>query len=255
MIARRRALGLSTSGLALVLGTCRLVKSYAPFRYRITIEVGTTLGRVGAQVRNKAAAVDIPGRQTLFALLQGGLDINSFEERSMFEVSPGPQYQASDDSKGWPQALEAVRANLKVNLVPKIPRGYFHVDPSFSAYPMEMQRRDITGLKSIEIIDPDSLTASFGPGVKPRHITVRVTEGPVTVCLGNSIAYFNVDGDLFTGHNGWLKGGDEFVMHDINEVGRVDGNGVMFGSREGDGSAEPTANDNFEDARDALGVA
>ena len=197
-IARQIMLGLCVGGVAILLAACGLVKAYEPFRYRLTVEVdtpqglrtgssvievtagevGTTLGGTGVEVRGEALAVDLPGGKTLFALMRGDHDPYDFAGQAMFLVTA---FESGDKREGFGPLLEAVRANRKVNVVPRMRRGYFDVDPPFSAYPMLVRFRDTNDPKTLEQVDPDNLATSFGSGVTLRRITVQLTDDPVTI--------------------------------------------------------------------------
>lgn len=178
MIERRKVL---FGDVALALGACGLVKSYAPFRDRLTVkvdtpqdlrtgssvikvaagEIGTTLGGADIQVRGKADAVELPSGQTLFALLREDSDIYPFAEPIMFDGSPRPSAEEGYARKEWGPALEAVRAKRRVNVVQRTRRGYFQVNPPSSAYAMLVRIGDITEPISMEQVDPDNLAASL----------------------------------------------------------------------------------------------
>jgi hypothetical protein len=193
---------------SLLLNGCGLVKSYEPFRYRLTVEVdtpqglragssvievtagevGTTLGGANATARGEAVAVDLPGGQTLFALLRGE-DVTDFAAGVMFGVSPVPKDGAPD--KGIAAEVAAARKNKKLNVVPRTyPPFYSPNDPPISAYPMLVTFRDITDPKTVERVDPDNLAASFGPSVKLRQITVQLTEDAVTTGIEKRFAWW-----------------------------------------------------------------
>lgn len=198
MMARRDALWLLAGGTAVLLGGCGLVTNHPPFRYRLTVEVdtpkglhcgssvievkagevGTTLGGAGVQVRGEAVAVDLPNGNTLFALLRGDYDPFDFAGQAMFLVTP---FKRDQKQRGFGPLLKAVRANRKVNVVPRMRPGYIaDVDPPFSAYPMLVRFRDIARPATVEWVNPENLAGSFGDGVKLRRITVQLTEDAVT---------------------------------------------------------------------------
>jgi len=199
-------LALVAGGAAALLAGCGLVKSYSPFRYRLTVEVDTpqglrtgssvievtagevraSFGGAGVQVRGEALAVDLPGGQTLFALLRGDHDPYDFAGQTMFLVTP---FERSDDQKGFGPLLEAVRANRKVNVVPRMRPGWNGVDPPYSAYPMLVRFRDIRDPASVERVDPDNLPASFGPGVTLRRVIVQLTDDPVTTAIKERLGW------------------------------------------------------------------
>ncbi len=208
MMARRKMLGLMASSVAVLLSACGLVKSHEAFRYRLTVEVdtpqglrtgssvievtagevGTTLGGAAVQVRGQAVAVDLPGGKTLFALLRGDHAPYDFAGQAMFLVTP---FERGDKQDGFGPLLEAVRANRKVNVVPRMRPGYFDVEPPFSAYPMLVQFHDIADPKTLERVDPDNLPASFGPGIRLRRITVQLTEEPVTTGITKRLPWLD----------------------------------------------------------------
>ena len=47
-------------------------------------------------------------------------------------------------------------------------------------YPLLVTFGDIVDPKSVQLVDPDDLAASFGPGVRLKSVTLEVTEEPVT---------------------------------------------------------------------------
>lgn len=196
-------LGLFAGLVSILLAGCGLVKSYEPFRYRLTVEVdtpqglrtgssvievtageiGTTLGGANSEARGEAVAVDLPGGQTLFALMKGDADTYNFPAQVMYLVTP---FERGDKPEGFGPLLEAVRANRKVNVVPRMRPAFFpQTDPPISAYPMLVRFRDIRDPKTLERVDPDNLAAAFGPGAKLRRITVQVTDDPVTDNMKN----------------------------------------------------------------------
>lgn len=207
-MARRTMLGLMAASAASLLAGCGLVKNYAPFRYRLTVEVdtpqgprtgssvievtagevGTTLGGANAEARGEAVAVDIAPGQTLFALLRGEHDPYDFAEQAMFLVTP---FERGDKEKGFGPLLEAVRANRKVNVVPRMRQGWNNVDPPHSAYPMLVRFRDTRDPASVEQVNPDDLATSFGPGVRLRRITVQLTDDPITTGIKKRLGWLS----------------------------------------------------------------
>jgi hypothetical protein len=74
-------------------------------------------------------------------------------------------------------------------------------------------------------------------------------DGIETISLGDSRAYFDVDGDLFREKTGWLKGDDGFLVLDANANGRIDDISEMFGNRFQGGYAELAAYDTNHDGK------
>ena len=206
----RRKFGRGVLGVvasAVLLSGCGLIKSYKPFRYRLTVEVdtpqglrtgssvievergevGTTLGGANTEARGEAVAVDLPGGQTLFALMKGDAETYNFPAEVMFLVTP---YKRDDGGDGM-APVEVVRANTKLNVVPRTRPAFFNPgkEPPISAYPMMVRFRNIADPKTVERVDPDNLAASFGDGVKLRRITAQLTEDDVTTGIEKRLVW------------------------------------------------------------------
>jgi hypothetical protein len=202
-IARLKLRGIRSLLLAIGLCSCS-AESAAPdaedpapdYRYRLTVEVDTPKGvktgssviaveqaqvRPGSnpasigldrRVRGEAVAVDLPGGQTLFALLRSD---NNVDWASYVFV-----YLAVDQSAE--NAADIARKVLEVEGVRTLPRMWppvAHLDER-SAYPMFVTFTDLADPTSVARVDPDDLTASFGGPTSLRRITVQLTEDPVT---------------------------------------------------------------------------
>jgi len=185
--------------LALALGGCGLVKNYAPFRYRLTVEVdtplglrtgssvievtagevGTTLGGASAEARGEAVAVAIAPGQTLFVLL-GSEASSAWAAGIMSGVTPKPDDPSISPDNRFGAHIEAVRANRKLNTVPRWFPPVRGIGEPVTGYPIMVRFRDVRDPASVEQVNPDDLAASFGPGVTLRRITVQLTDDPVT---------------------------------------------------------------------------
>jgi hypothetical protein len=112
MIVRRALLNLIVGGAAALVGGCSLVFPSDRLRQKITVEVDTPQGiRIGSAIietkvqqgmsfgdssgtqftlRGEAVAVDLPGDQTLFALLRGAdaasADATTYQTRLIFDA-------------------------------------------------------------------------------------------------------------------------------------------------------------------------
>lgn len=179
---KRRAF-LAASGLAALILALPACGSTDRMRYRMTVEVDTPQGlRTGSavreithsvpppypsvgesrpqwRVRGEAVAIDLPGNQTLFALLRSEED---------------------GDFGGWGVwwLFRQQQPARSIELWPKVPVTGKPIvaDP----VPMLVRFRDIADPKTVEQVDPDDLAKSFGPGVRLRRITVQLTDEPVT---------------------------------------------------------------------------
>jgi len=198
-LARRAMLGLVGGGAALLFAGCGLVTNYRPFRFRATVEVetpkglrtgssvieveagevGTTLGGGSAEARGEAIAVDIAPGQTMFVLLDGD-DPYDWALGVMFGVTPTSDDQSIPGNDRFRARLEAVRANKKLNAVPRWFPPSLPAREPISGYPTMVRFRDISDPTTVEEVDPDNLAASFGSGIKLRRITVQLTDDPIT---------------------------------------------------------------------------
>lgn len=186
--------------------------TYPTYRYRLTVEVDTPEGprtgssvievttRISGQysipnpgqvihsVRGEAVAVDLGSRGTLFALLRSERLID-WASTVMFVAAPRVPLAVT---RGLPNSSQVAfdirfKAALALAGAQVIPRDYRDRigsrhqpgDPP-SAWPMMVRFRDLADPKSVDKINPDDLSASFGAGVKLRRITAERTDDPVT---------------------------------------------------------------------------
>jgi hypothetical protein len=180
------------------------------FRFKMIVEVETPQGlRTGSGVMEVSAAktvkilpdehavstvfkgeavpVDLPGGQTLFALvgdIGAGYSLANAAVKS-FDPLTGPEdkYVASIGKLGEAGSLGR---SVPIRDLPKLVRF-----------------RDIRDPKTVELVDPSDLAKSFGPGVKLRRIVLTVADEPVTrgieKRLGWLVKYRNsqLDGDHY----------------------------------------------------------
>jgi hypothetical protein len=181
----------------LTLTACAFFDDPTPdYRYRLTVEVETPEGlKTGSSVieveqwfgpaggslrptatkrraRGEAVAVDLPGGQTLFALLRSESDI---------------EWAQTVVARLAPELPEGERRGRLDNVLyldgkVEVPRTYpaYAWFPERSAYPMMVTFADINHPTSVMRVDPDDLAASFGEGVKLKRITVELTDDRVT---------------------------------------------------------------------------
>ena len=180
MMARRVVLGVLAGGLAAWLWGCGM-SGNPGYRFKMTVEVDTPDGvRTGSSVyevetmgsrdlvaggkgsrftlRGEAVAVDLPGGQTLFALLktvaQSGHD--DLGVSSMVAMDPAFDYD-------WMASTRKIASGDGIKSPTELPAGYF---------PMLVMFRDIRVPKTVELVDP----RAFGV----RRIVVEVTDEAVT---------------------------------------------------------------------------
>lgn len=188
---------------ALCISACAPTEDKAPdYRYRLTVEVETPQGlrsgssvieieqsigrttmsgfgeQVFVRIRGEAVAVDLPDGHTLFTLLRSGSDVE-WAARVIPLLSP----TANDDNP-----LDDL---LLLEGKKQLPRTWSAPGPfnNRSAYPMMVTFGDLADPTSVVEVDADDLAASFGDGVKLKHITVQLTDDPVTTGIGKRLGW------------------------------------------------------------------
>ncbi len=175
---------LSMTVLSNVMACDVLPKRLPTYRYRLTVEVQTPEGiKAGSSVievyssiesslnidnprglimsaRGEAVAVDLPGGQTLFALLSG-IWSNASPERNAQALLRGR----------YSNSYEETHAKLIGH------KDVVELQPP--NYPMLVRFRDVHDPRTIERVAPDNLTV-FGHGIRLLKVTVQITPAPVT---------------------------------------------------------------------------
>jgi hypothetical protein len=127
-------------------------------------------------MRGDATAVDLGGGQFLFAILAYE---HSQEPRSTGVIALkllGDEniYQSSDSFK----RVQAARGRGPIVLPQKL-------------YPRFMRFRDIKDSTTAELVDPDNLAKSFGPGVRLVRVTIEITDEAVTRGIRNILPWLS----------------------------------------------------------------
>lgn len=194
---------------AILVSACGLVEDETPdYRYRLTVEVDTpeglktgssvievrqSMGRSAGsgygkmiirRIRGEAVAVDLPNGQTLFALLRSERD-GQWASQVMQRLAP------TIEGEPWEEVFDNVllvegKVELPAQGWPeKLP------DPGFDGYPMMVTFGDVDDPTSVERVDPDDLTSSFGDGVSLKHVTVELTDEPVTTGIERRLGWLD----------------------------------------------------------------
>ena len=130
--------------------------------------------------------VDLPGGQTLFALLRGvrdgdgaGYHARLFNQTLADGAVAAPRLTRRYAAGDWAEERrEARRIKPQLTLPP------LH-------YPMLVRFRDVRDPKSVEAVDAGALDKSFGAGVKLRRIVLAVTDDPVTSGIENWLGWLS----------------------------------------------------------------
>jgi len=160
------------------------------YRFRMTVEVETPEGiKTGSSVyevkaadtgsilpegakrtwtvKGEAVAVDLGGGRTLFSLLKTSAHFGDLAGLSMNTLYPEFREEGYD--------VVGVAAKLGERESGDEPAIVGKPD-----YPMLVTFADIADPKSVGLVEPDNLAASFGEGVALKRITVEITDEDVT---------------------------------------------------------------------------
>jgi hypothetical protein len=151
-----------------------------------------------------AFPVDLGARGTLFVLLVGDSKRQQPEShRDDHHYSPRNAGQAAlvEYFKFYVSGLpNGLGAKFKINA---FANSRTSVDLAPNALPMLVRFRDVGDPKSVELVDPDHLDASFGPGVKILGAKAEITNEPITTGIETRLR--------------WLKGsyGERFLFEEV----------------------------------------
>lgn len=179
------AIGLLLLAALIVTYGCGLWGGWTSYRYRMTVHVDTPAGpRSGSsvievayapsgplsaaafrqEIRGEAVAVDLPGGATLFALLSSHED----RESGAGHYAPWAYARALPYGYDWKEGVEILVRQTEPAVLPAE-----HV-------PTLIRFRNPRDARTIEVLDPSDLEASFGPGTRLDRVEIRITQDPVT---------------------------------------------------------------------------
>ena len=120
-------------------------------------------------LRGEATTVDLGEGQFLFAVLgyHGSKQCTGLIPLKLLRQKLPLQ---SDDDYWAPDTFNRVQAARR--------RGPITLPQQL--YPVFLRFRDIKDRSTVERVDPDNLTKSFGPGVRLVRVTIEITDEPVT---------------------------------------------------------------------------
>lgn len=198
MMVRRALLKASVAifGTMLVAG-CEQYPKYV-YRFKLTIEVETPQGlRSGYSIyeitanqrqkilpeeaarawstRGEAVTVGIAPDKTLFALLKTSAHHEDMASLSMQALVPNWNYDVVGSAK-------RIANRKEIKSAAEVPT---------ELYPMLVTFRNIDDPASVERVDPDNLSASFGEGVKLKAITAEITDSPITLSIKETLPWLS----------------------------------------------------------------
>lgn len=214
------------------------------FRFRLTVEVDTPDGiqsgssvyealagrpntgsrKHFARVRGEAVAVDLPNGKTLFVLIKypGGGDIGY---KAMRVLAP--------DIKFPPDAAKHLKfqdgVGPKVEIPARRTRTY-HKDGEkrtevVSGYPMLVTFEDIDDPTTVQLVDPDDLSATFGEAYTLKQMTVELTNDSVTSGIEERLEWLpdyygkQLSGDRYQALENKEKGLSAFISSGVFSAG------------------------------------
>ncbi len=122
-------------------------------------------GGMGCQVKGEAVAMEIAPGQVLFALLKGDPESQNYPAKVAYQVFFPNRKLTTVEERG--------------DLLEREFRGDRRDLPRQN-YPLLVTFTDINDPKTIQRVDPDDFGAAFGPGIWLKHITLEITDEPVT---------------------------------------------------------------------------
>ncbi|HEY0312885.1 MAG TPA: hypothetical protein VGC56_10370 [Allosphingosinicella sp.] len=202
---RRRVIGLLAALASVpILSGCGLAGNSISYRYRMTVEVdtpeglkrgssviqvdeskGTGLGgsHIEARVTGDAVVVDLPGGQTLFALLDRAVKIAN--------CGAPPEPPGPNDPDQWRKIVEKIKARPGTCDLPRMALSPFGVNEMENQWPTLVRFGDVHDPRTLERVDPDNAEAALGSGVRITRITVQMTNDPVTTGIEKRLGWLN----------------------------------------------------------------
>ena len=198
MTSKNRKLFILLAVIAAVVGFVWLQQE--TIRYRVTVTVDKPDG-----VATGSSVMEVSVRKTLPPHLpqEHKADIRFRGEAVSVELPSGQILFAliGETAKGQPLYVAAIRAlypdyvggadqffTAVSTLAERNSRGKKADLPS-DDYPLLVRFRDIDDPKSVELVDPQNLAASFGNGTSLNSITIEVTDDPVTTGIEKRLVW------------------------------------------------------------------
>ena len=160
-------------------------------RYRMTVEIDTPQGlRSGSSVidlepswnfgrpiwslRGEAVAVDLPGGQTVFALIGDrddpdyAIHLPADVFQSLLSAPENARTNGTPDMRKWIAYLDAHKPSAVLDA---------------NQLPMFVRFGRVSNPMSVSQVDPTRFADAFGAGVRLLRVTIQITDDPVTDSL------------------------------------------------------------------------
>jgi len=162
-------------------------RTTADWHQKLTLVVDTPAGEASG---SSVIEVRFAGRNKVFLSDLDSATFRMHGEAVVVEVLPGKYLFAllggqdqllyvllGENGKGMEQTIPAILAQREpLTVDPRAPSRF--VNHTYS--PMLVTFDDISDPKSVKLVDPLDLAASFGPGVSLKSVTIQITDEPVT---------------------------------------------------------------------------
>lgn len=140
----------------------------------ITFAEGNALN---IRLTGEAVAIEIPGGQTLFALV-GQLPNGKGELANAVTLAFEPRHTGPES---FLAAVKKLGRKDQLGRAVELPRD---------KYPMLVTFRDVDDPKTVEAVDPENLANRFGPGIKIRGISVQIVDEALTTGIEKKLSWW-----------------------------------------------------------------
>lgn len=205
--------GILAAAVALSLTGCGMIGSSISYRYRMTVEVDTPEGlkrgssiievdtwhsrglegtHLDVRVTGDAVAVDLPGGDTLLALLDRATEVADCgiipprRESAQAAAAAG-----HDDPNEWREEILDLKARPGICELPRMGPSPFPTDGMVNQWPTLVHFRDLRDPHTLEPVDPDNPAATLGANVRIRRIIVQITNDAVTTGLEKRLPWLD----------------------------------------------------------------
>ncbi|WP_153768176.1 hypothetical protein [Labrenzia sp. CE80] len=136
--------------------------------------------RVGYRIKGQALVLDLPGRGTLFVLMELPTEDGSFPTSNWGERFRSLVNRSCDLKRNGTNFAAYVRKFRSLSGSCNVPRQYI---------PLMVQFEDLADQTSVERVYPDDLEAAFGSNIKFINASITFTDAPITTGIGQHLPW------------------------------------------------------------------